>query len=740
MSHAVTRYQFLYESLASRRRRPIVPTGLDAIAAVARVKLRHARITRAWLHAQARQTDALAPTFRAHSDAALDQEIERVRETFVLGRHADEHLRVGLALVREVARRQTGQEAFLVQLMGALALAKGQVIEMLTGEGKTLTGSLAATLIAWQRRHVHIFTVNDYLASRDAESRRPIYARCKVSVGAIVQEMEPGERAPVYARGIVYGTPKQIVADWLRDQIRMGRLTTAWAGRQAMEALGPQHARAVAPMVPGLRAALVDEADAVLIDEGVVPLIIARSRRDDDMGATYRLAAELAQKLDEGPDYEIDHLQRRAELKRRGTHRLRAMFEEHAQAAGGAIFRATRRGEELVRQALVARHCYLHGQQYQIVDGKVMLVDEYTGRFLADRQWEHGLHQAVEAKEGLDVTADRETLARMSFQRFYRSYPFLCGMTGTAADATGEIRRVYSRPVIVIPTNRPVRREGWPARIFRTARDKWQAIANSIEQIHATGRPILVGTRSINASELLSRLLTERGLPHQVLNAKHDKEEAGVVGLAGRGSLPMECAVGESAAGLSEEARRVVEAAGDEFAPRSGPAEGALRDALGRAVESAGGTRADTGIAAITVATNMAGRGTDIELDARAREKGGLHVILTEMHGAKRIDRQFIGRAGRQGDPGSAQMFLSLEDELITKFVPVLARALRMRAKSKELGLGPRPAPTPGEIRASRHALAVFRFAQRLSEARDRRNRASVLRQDDWIDKHLPGA
>ncbi len=415
--------------------------------------------------------------------------------------------------------------------------------------------------------------------------------------------------------------------------------------------------------------------DAVLIDEGVVPLIIARSRREDEMSKAYREAADIATKLDEGPDFTIDHVHRRAELKRRGIDRLRAMFAKLLTHGGEPIWRATRRGEELVRQALVARYCYINQHQYQIVEGKIIIVDEYTGRFLPDRSWEHGLHQAVEAKEGLEITADRETLARMSFQRFYRTYPFLCGMTGTAADAVAEMESVYSRPVTVIPTNRPIARAQWPTRAFRASRDKWAAIVDSIEQVHQQGRPILVGTRSIASSELLSKMLASRGLKHQVLNANFDKEEADFIARAGQGRS--RSSVDQSAA--------------------------------------------------ITVATNMAGRGTDIKLDNLGREAGGLHVLLTEMHSAKRVDRQFIGRSGRQGDPGSAQIFVSVEDDLFTKHMPRAAAVLRNR-------------PGPAEFRNSRLIASLFRVAQHRAEANDRRNRANVLRQDDWVDKHLPGA
>ncbi|MFZ4574021.1 MAG: hypothetical protein ACOYN0_06465 [Phycisphaerales bacterium] len=675
MSQALTKYHVLFESLRSRRSRPVVYKGIDRLASRVGVLIRHRRNSLPFLKRQALLVVAQGTELRSFSEGALDHEIERLREVFVRGRQDQTVINRAFAVVREVGRRATTEEAFPVQVMGAMALYFGRIVEMLTGEGKTLTGSLAAPLIAWHRRHLHVFTVNDYLASRDAVSRKAIYDRCGVSVGAITQDTDPGDRFEIYSRGIVYGTPKQITADWLRDQINMGRLSNPWAARQGLlNAAGASQG----PMVPGLRAALVDEADAVLIDEGVVPLIIARSRREDEMGRVYAQARELASRLDEGPDFEVDLVRRRSTLKRRGEQRLAQMFEQLLSSGGEPIWKASRRGEELVRQALVAEHCYISGQQYQVVDGKVVIVDEYTGRFLADRSWEHGLHQAVEAKEGLEITADRETLARMSFQKFFRSYPFLCGMTGTAADAVAEIEGVYERPVTVIPTNKPVIRESWPMRVFATQREKWDAIVEAIAHVNRLGRPVLVGTRSIASSELLSRLLTERALPHQVLNANFDKEEAELIARAGHGALPNP---------------------GGQF-----PTE-----------------------AAITVATNMAGRGTDILLDLTARRAGGLHVILTEMHGAKRIDRQFIGRSGRQGDPGSSQVFVSLEDELPVRNLRTAARLLKSRVGRRELTASPL-------------VRALFRAAQRRSQERDRLNRESVLRQDDWMEQNLPGA
>ena len=658
----LTRYEVMFQALRARQRKPEHYTGLDTLAIKAQARVDRMRTTRKHLLAEAKRVDALRSGVADLSESQLDEAVRTAREAFVRGRVDPDQLRNALALMREVARRETAQEPYVVQLAGALGLYHGRVVEMATGEGKTLTGSIAAPLIAWRRKRLHVLTVNDYLADRDATSRKPIYARCGLTVGAITQELSPQERSGIYARHIVYGTPKQITADWLRDQLRIGKLKTPWTGRQALARMGNRpEAAGLAPLVPGLHAALVDEADAVLIDEGVVPLIIAQARKEDEMGPVYATAAKIANRLDEGPDYTVEHVRRRAELKRRGRDRLKDLFAEEEDA----IWKAPRRAEELIKQALAARHCYLRGHHYQIVDGRVVIVDEYTGRYLADRSWEHGLHQAVEAKEGVEVTADRETLARVSFQRFFRSYRFLAGMSGTAIDARGEIETVYRRPVVVMPTNMPMIREQMPTRIFRSDSAKFAAIVDSVVAQHAQGRPVLVGTRSIEVSERISERLEARGLAHQVLNANFDKTEADLISQAGRAG-------------------------------------------------------------AITVATNMAGRGTDIMLDERAREAGGLHVILTELHASKRIDRQFIGRAGRQGDPGSAQIFASLEDELIVHNAPGLAAFIRRRTAREELT-------------GDKLAKLAVRQSQRKAEHRDRVNRGHVLRQDDWIEKHLPG-
>lgn len=647
----LSRYHALFEAVRAKRRGVETLKGADQMVAWGALKLRQRRSRLPVLMQWAEAVDAISPEIRSLPETALDAQIDELRAAFVRGRAGHEQLLRAMAVVREVASRATGEEAYVVQLAGALALVHGRIAEMVTGEGKTLTGSLAAPLIAWRHRHLHVFTVNDYLAERDAESRKRIYERCGLTSGAVTQEMSDDERARVYTRSIVHGTPKQITADYLRDQIRLGRVESAWSGWQKLGSSGP--------MVPGLQACLVDEADAVLIDEGVTPLIIARSRQEDAMAPAYRRARDLASQLSAERHYAVDPVRKRVRLTTSGRAALATMVETHDEG-----FPTMRRAEELVRQALVAQHCYLRGQQYEIVDGRVVIVDEYTGRFLPDRSWEHGLHQSVEAKEDLEITADRETLARLSFQRFFRSYRFLSGMTGTAADSAGEMERVYGRPVTVIPTNRPVIREQEETRIFRSADAKWAAIVERIRQEHERGRPLLVGTRSVEASQLLSERLEILGLAHTVLNAHHHEDEAHLIAEAGHPG-------------------------------------------------------------AITVATNMAGRGTDIKLTPASRKLGGLFVLLTEMHGARRIDRQFIGRAGRQGDPGGAQIFVSLEDELVTKFAPGLGAFVAQRAACDE-------------ITGSRLAERVFRIAQSRSESRDRRGRTQVMRQDDWVDRYMP--
>jgi len=651
----------LWHTLRTRRRHTDPLNGLDAMAYRWSARLKHARVGNGYLRREADAVVALEPQWTDLTDAQLDEKVLSLREAFARRTHDRQQIRQGLAAVREVAHREIGEKPYPVQIRGALGLFHGQIVEMVTGEGKTLTASLAAVLLAWLRRPVHVVTVNDYLAQRDADSRQPIYRRCGVFAAPVLGETPDHQRSQAYRLPILYSTQKELVADWLRDQLRLGRIIDPVSARWLKDSVTTSE-QPLAPevMVPGLHVALVDEVDAVLIDEAVTPLIIAQPRGEDAQVLLYQRARDLTSGLESGRDFTIEPAKRRVRLTPSGKAAVTASIrpDEHG------VWRAIRRREELVEQALVASHCYHHGQQYQIVEDRIVIVDEYSGRFMEDRQWQHGLHQAVEAKHDLPVTADRETLASMSFQRFFRLYSHLCGMTGTAADAKPEMEQTYGLPVRIIPTNRPLKRDRLDDMIFVKANDKWQAIVEEIRQMHTLGRPVLVGTRSIDASEYLSRLLNDQQLPHQVLNAVHHKAEAQIIAQAGQSG-------------------------------------------------------------AITVATNMAGRGTDIKLGPGISDLGGLHVLMTERYTSSRIDRQLIGRAGRQGDPGSARAIISLEDDLVQKYAPGLARFITNRFRN-------RSTPLP------RWTRLVFARAQHRAQQRAFHSRLSVMRHDENLDKSLP--
>ncbi len=652
----------MWDALRTRRRRQEPMRGLDAAAFRWQSRFKHARTGLAKLRREAEAVVAMEDQWAGLTDGQLDEKIAELRTVFARRLHKDEHIRQGMAAIREAALREVGEKPYMVQVMGALGLFHGQVVEMVTGEGKTLTASIAAALLGWLRRPVHVITVNDYLAQRDADGRQPIYRRCGLVASAVVNETTEPERVGAYRQPIVYTTQKELVADWLRDQLRLGRIADPVSTRWLLDGLntGRPGGAAGAILVPGLHAAIVDEADAVLIDEAVTPLIIAQPRGEDAQAKLYERARDLANELELKKDFTIEQVKRRARLTTDGRAKVASLLGEQEHA----IWKAQRRREELVEQALVAAHCYHHRQHYHIVEDQIVIVDEYTGRFMPDRQWQHGLHQAVEAKHNLAVTADRDTLASMSFQRFFRQYPLLSGMTGTAADAKAEIETTYGLPVRVIPTNRPLQRTRLKDLIYVTAELKWKAVVAEIAEVHNQNRPVLIATRSIEASELLSEMLNQHGLEHQVLNAVHHKAEAQIVEKAGQRG-------------------------------------------------------------AIMVATNMAGRGTDIKLDPGVAELGGLHVILTERHTASRIDRQLYGRSGRQGDPGSARCIISMEDDLVLKYAPRRAAAIRRMFAN-------RTTPLPLWTRRSHD------IAQRRAQRKAFHSRLSVMRHDEDLDKSLP--
>jgi preprotein translocase subunit SecA len=620
--------------------------GLDAFANGAYGWVKNRRPVLAALRQQADRIETLEPQIQQLGAVAFREAVAEVRELARLDRLEGAPLDRALALAREAAVRTLGMRPFPVQLMGALAMIGDGIAEMATGEGKTLTAALAVSVLAWGGKPVHVITVNDYLVARDAEEMSPVYHMLGHMVGYVVHETTPQERMEHYRRNVIYCTSKELVADFLRDQIRLGNLRTSAQTSIGMMLDGRSTGQL---LLPGLFKAIVDEADSLLIDEAVTPLIISNSPDEEANATHYRAADDLARQLEVNRDYAIDRTVRTVDLTARGQQRLEDLCE------GDNFWKGKRRREELVTQALVGQHCFIRDEQYLVDDkGKVQIIDESTGRVMADRSWRHGLHQAIEVKEGVPVTADKENLARLSFQRFFRQYPHMAGMTGTAWEAAPELWQIYQRAVIRIPTNRPCIRIQLPIRMFDTMDQKWEAVVSRVDELHRKGVPLLIGTRSVLASEEVSRRLAAKNLIHRVLNATQTAQEASIVSEAGH---------------------------------------------LGQ----------------ITVATNMAGRGTDIKLSKGVAELGGLHVIATEPHGSLRVDRQLFGRAARQGDPGCAQMFASAEDDLFVRH----ARALRKMWRT--IGAG-----------------KLIKIAQARAEHLARFNRKQVLKSDDWMDQSLP--
>jgi preprotein translocase subunit SecA len=634
-----------------------LPKGLDAAWDRAVGLTKRLFVRRGRFLSRAKKVLVWEKHFSDMPDAKLRESALELRELFRRGRDTSADLDRAFGLVREVAHRQIGETHFPVQIAGGFALAAGCVAEMATGEGKTLTATLPATVEGWRGKGCHIITVNDYLARRDAEWMGAIFRFCGLSVAHIANEMERPDRRAAYRADVTYCTNKEVTADFLRDRLALGRL------RSLPEALLAKISRGAISGIDrcvqrGLNYAIVDEADSVLIDEAVTPLIISGDAPNPEQVEAFGHAAGFVGELDP-QHYRVNSRYREVELTQAGKQQV-------AQASSelGGVWSGARRREELIVQALTAKEFYLLDKQYVIQDGKVVIVDEFTGRLMPDREWRDGLHQAVEAKESVGVNPPKDTLARISFQRFFRLYGRLAGMTGTAAEGRREFWQIYHLPVVIIPTNRPCIRGVFPDRVFATEDAKWRAVVDEIRRLHEAGRPVLVGTRSVRASEHLSGLLAAEEMEHKVLNAVRHAEEAQIV------------------AGAGQEGK-------------------------------------------ITVATNMAGRGTDIKLGRGVARLGGLHVIATERHEAGRIDRQLFGRSARQGDRGSAQAIVSLADELAQRHAPHLSAALRRR-----FGRADREVSSA----ASRY---VFDAAQRRAERLALRQRKGVLRTDDWLDEYL---
>jgi preprotein translocase subunit SecA len=592
----------------------------------------------------------IGPEVAGLSDDAIRTQLRQLARTAV--DHPTEAARA-FALVREACTRTLGKTPFDVQLMGAAALFSGKLAEMQTGEGKTLTAALAACIAGVARLPVHVVTVNDYLATRDAQEMQPLFAFFALDVGTIVTGMSLPDRARAYACDITYCTNKELVFDYLKDRVTAaGRNSSAQLRIQAH--VSGQHDTGL--LLRGLHFAIVDEADSVLIDEARTPLILAEKGDSAGDPALYATALDLAGQLQLARDFDINIARRELHLSTQGRARLDALCVDLGEAWTAAHGR-----EHMVAQALRAIHLFQRDQHYLVADDRVHIIDEYTGRVLPGRSWEQGLHQLIETKEQCPLSEQNRTLARITYQRFFRRYLRLSGMTGTAREVSAEIWAVYRLETVAIPTHRPCIRVAAPTRCCAGTTDKWQAVADAVLRQRDAGRPVLIGTRSVEASEQLARVLTDAGIPHHVLNARQDADEAQVVAQAG----------------------------------------------------TAG---------AVTVATNMAGRGTDIHLGPGVADKGGLHVILTEYHDSARIDRQLVGRCARQGDPGSTVAIVALDDALFQDHGGALLKLLRTRF--------PGTVPPFWTERLRAHC-------QRKAEAIHARTRRDTLKQDRNLDAML---
>jgi preprotein translocase subunit SecA len=595
----------------------------------------------------------LGPRYRDLSTEELRRDSLSLRYRAISGEPAARLMPEAYALMREAAERTLGLRHYDVQLFGGIALYDGSVAEMQTGEGKTLTATLPLYLAALMDFGAHLATANDYLAERDARLMGPAFELLGMQVGTLQSASDKRERRRAYRCDVTYGAAREFGFDFLRDRLRRGE-SASNHGDLLGRMLGCEEVSEDSQSIQReLYFMLVDEADSVLIDEARTPLIVSSVPADsiDSAPALYRWSAAFADGFRRDDDYEFDSQSKSVALTRGGRRRVREQARPD-ELSSIPLFDLYEYVERAVRVALEFRR----DQHYVVRDGQIVIVDESTGRLADGRKWRDGLHQAIEAREGLEVTVKTGDAARITVQDFFLLYSHLAGMTGTATSSRGEFRGIYELNTQIVPTNRTVQRVQLPDRVFGSAEAKWEAVVEETGQIHATGRPVLIGTRSIHKSELLSELLTLAGIPHEVLNANRHAEEAEIVAAAGT---------------------------------------------LGK----------------VTVATNMAGRGTDIKLGEGVCELGGLHVTGTELHDSQRIDRQLYGRCARQGDPGSYRQYAALDDD-------VLLGGLSNRKSTRYRTLGQ---TLKGELAGK---ARLFRRAQLRIERQHYRQRKMLLHQE----------
>ena len=581
------------------------------------------------------QLQAKTPFFREKIAAAVAEATDKDKQNKALSKVLDEILPEAFAVAREGAKRVLGLYPFRVQIMGAAVLHGGNLAEMRTGEGKTLTATMAVYLNALSGRGVHVVTVNDYLSARDAEQMGQLYNWLGLTVGVNVGDAPADEKRAAYNADITYSTNFNIGFDYLRDNM--------------------VHRADERVMQRGLNFALIDEADSILIDTARTPLII--SGPGSGVSQLYARADRFVKTLVRDEDYKIDEEAKTTMMTDEGIHKAEVFFNlDNLYAAGDTAL------THHIDQALRANFNYINDKDYVVQDGEVKLIDQSTGRISEGTRLSDGLHQAIEAKEGVEIQEENKSMAQITYQNLFRMYKKLSGMTGTAKTEEEELREIYNMEVITIPTNRPIKRVDYPDLLYPSMRAKYNAVVKLIQELHAKGQPILIGTGSVESSELLSKILMAQNVPHNVLNAKNNAKEAEIIANAGQRG-------------------------------------------------------------AVTVATNMAGRGTDIKLGPGVSELGGLAVIATERHESRRIDNQLRGRAGRQGDEGFSQFFLSLEDDLMIRFGAERIRLIweRMNLDEEET------------VIKNRLITRSVESAQKRVEGNNYDTRKNVLQYDDVV-------
>ncbi len=599
-----------------------------------------------------------AEEYRSLNDSQLrDMALELSYEAKQTDKPTEMFVVRSFAIVKAAAERHLQMSHYPVQIQGGRAMYRGHVAEMRTGEGKTLTATLPLFVHALKGKGVLLATANDYLAKRDAQWMTPVYTALGLTIGVIQSEMSRPQRRAAYSCDITYGTMKEFGFDFLRDHSfqRQMKQNQLYFGSQPSGAAQPPDDQQPVQRQPHF--ILIDEADSILIDDARTPLIISSAEDDithEQQRMLYQWSADNVSNYEEDIEYWYDKEQKKVDLTPDGTARVREIAKPRILDGVGLP-----EMYDFVERAIQVARDYERNREYVVRDGEIVIVDEATGRISEGRRWSRGIHQAIEAKEKVDITMDTNTSAKITVQSFVSRYPLIAGMTGTAASSSREFKKIYHTPVSVIPPNKPSQKTELPVVFKVTENEKWQSVVQEIKEVHSSQRPILVGTRSIAKSEILSKQLHEAGVIHAVLNARQIEQEADIIAAAGE---------------------------------------------MGR----------------VTVATNMAGRGTDIKIDEQIKERGGLHVICTEMHDSARIDLQLFGRCGRQGDFGSYRQYVSADDQLLDS-------AFGRKAADRYRKIG--------KIRSDRWWIELFRKAQKKLENQHYRARKILMYNEKQLAK-----